>query len=65
MMAKMTMANKTSKPICKSGAIAFNIENKTTCKPIANKMQTKTVNHFVLESIMLYYVTYLERPKQA
>ena len=33
MMAKMRMANMTSKPICIKGARAFRMDFKTTCKP--------------------------------
>lgn len=33
MIAKITIANKINNAICSSGAIAFRIDDMTTCKP--------------------------------
>lgn len=34
MIAKITIANNTKRPICSKGAIALIIDFKTTCKPV-------------------------------
>ena len=40
-MAKMTMANSTSNPICSNGAIALMIDLSTTCKPGGVRIKVK------------------------
>lgn len=34
MIANITIANNTKRPICSKGAIALIIDFKTTCKPV-------------------------------
>lgn len=43
-MAKITMANRTSRAICNSGAIAFKMDFKTTCKPVCVCVCVSSVN---------------------
>lgn len=64
MMAKMTIANNTSNPICNNGAIALMMDFNTTCKP------TGTYETIILDTMKqhraqllciyyLYFSTYL------
>lgn len=43
MIANITIANKTSNPICNRGAMAFIMDFRTTCKPV-RRTQIKMVN---------------------
>lgn len=50
-MAKMTIANKTSNPIWRSGAIAHRIDLRTTCKPERDQRSMFMISFFFWVSI--------------
>lgn len=55
-MANMTIAKRTSKPICRRGAMALMMDLSTTCRPVRGMGYPSHEGHSI--QIMLVWVTH-------